>query len=140
MKTTSCPSLADGQSQGHMGLAGTAVADGDDDLTALDVFTPGQFHHQCLVQRGDGWQVEGVQPIHREETGRAATPRHHALMAVHEFQLSEAQPVLWVVHTLGGALGIQLFVIPEKAGQIQFLQMMLQQERGFAADAALLRT
>ena len=46
------PPLAGGQAQarGHVGLAGAAVADGDDVLTALDVFAAGQFHHQCLVQ------------------------------------------------------------------------------------------
>ena len=46
-------SLADGQAQagGHMGLAGATVADVDDILAALDVFTPGQLHHQRLVQR-----------------------------------------------------------------------------------------
>ena len=35
------PPLAGGQSQCHVGLAGAAVANGDDVFTALDVFAPG---------------------------------------------------------------------------------------------------
>ena len=48
--------LAGGQAQpqGHVGLAGAAVADGDDVLFPLNVFTPGQLHHQLLVHRWDG--------------------------------------------------------------------------------------
>ena len=56
-----------------MGLAGAAVADGDDVLTALDVFTPGQHQHQGLVQRRDG----------RESERRADPPLHHALVPVY---------------------------------------------------------
>ena len=40
------------QTQGHVGLAGATVADGDDILPMLDVFTPGQFHDQLFVHRG----------------------------------------------------------------------------------------
>ena len=112
------PALAGGQAQpqGHVSLAGAAVADGDDVLPALDVFTPGQFHHQRLVYRGDGREVEGVQTLHRGESGGADPPLHHALVAVNEFPLGEAQQVLRVVHILGGALGCHLTVLPEKAG------------------------
>ena len=35
--------------EGDVGLAGAAVADGDDILTALDVFAPGQLHDQSFV-------------------------------------------------------------------------------------------
>ena len=55
------PALAGGQSQpqGQVGLAGAAVADGDDVLPALDVFTACQLHHQRLVQRRYGREVRG---------------------------------------------------------------------------------
>ena len=61
--------LAGGQAQpqGDMGLAGAAVADGNDVLT---VFTPGQLHHQCLVQRRHGREVEAVQAFGCVEPGR----------------------------------------------------------------------
>ena len=122
------PALAGGQPQpkGHVGLAGAAVADGDDVLPALDVFTPGQFHHQRLVQRRDGWEVEGVQALHGRESGGADPPLHHALVAVDEFQLGEAQQVLGMIHTLGGALGCHLPVLSQEAGQLQFFEMVFQ--------------
>ena len=99
-----------------MGFAGAAVADGDDILPALDVFTPGQFHHQRLVQRGDGREVKGVQAFDGRESGGADPPLHHALVAVDEFQLREAQQVLGVIHTLGGALRGHLPVLSQEAG------------------------
>ena len=70
---------------------------------------------------------------------RAARMRrwHHALVAVDEFQFGETQQVVRVVHILGGALGGQLAVLPEEGGQPQFLQVMLQEQRGPVAHAAL---
>ena len=122
------PALAGGQAQpqGHVGLAGAAVADGDDVLPALDVFTACQFHHQGLVQRRDCREIEGVQTLHRGEPGGADPQLHHALVAVDELKLGEAQQVLGMIHTLGGALRGHLTVFPEKAGQLQLLQVVFQ--------------
>ena len=122
------PALARGQaqSQGDVGLAGAAVADGNDVLTALDVFATGQFHQQGLVHRGDGRKVKGVQAFDGRESGGADPPLHHSLVAVDEFQLGQPEQVFGVVHALGGALGRHLPVFPEEAGQLQFLQVMLQ--------------
>ena len=80
VKPTDHSPLADGQaqSQGDVGLAGAAVADGDDVLSALDVFTPGQLHDQWLVQRRDGQEVEGVQALGGGEARRADAALHHA--------------------------------------------------------------
>ena len=120
-----------------MGLAGAAVADGDYVLLALDVFATCQFHHQCLVHRGDGGKVEGVQAFDGGEAGSSDPPLHHALLAVDEFQFGEPEQVPWVVHSLGGALGRHLPVFPEEAGQLQFFQMVFQQQRGPVVHAAL---
>ena len=120
VKPTDIPlwQAAQAQPKGHVGLAGAAVADGDHVFTALDVFTPGQFHHQGLVHRWDGREVEGVQAFDGRESGGADPPLHHALVAVDEFQLGEAQQVLGMVHTLGGALGCHLTVLHEKGGLV----------------------
>ena len=120
-----------------MGLAGAAVSDGDDVLTALDVFAAGQLQHQGLVQRRDGREVEGVQAFYGEKAGGADPPFHHALVAVDEFQLGEAQQVLGMIHTLGGALRGQLPVLSQEAGQLQLLQVMFQQQRRPVVHAAL---
>ena len=91
VKPTDVPLLAGSQSQpkGYVGLAGAAVSDGDDVISMLDVFAADQLHHQGLVQRRDGWEVEGVQGLHCREPGSPDPPLHHALVAVDEFQLSE---------------------------------------------------
>ena len=111
-----------------MGLAGAAVAEGDGVLAALDVFAAGQFHYRGLVHRGDGGEVEGVQTFVCREAGRPDPPLNHALVAVYEFQLGEAQQVLRVVHIPGGALGCHLPVLPQEAGQLQFLQVVFQEQ------------
>ena len=99
-----------------MGLAGAAVAAGDDVFPALDVSTLGQFHHQRLVHRGDGREVEGVQTFHRGKAGRPDPPLHHALVAIDEFQLCQPQQVLGMIHSFGSTLGGHLPVLPQEAG------------------------
>ena len=113
------PSLAgsQAQTQGDVGLAGAAVADGDDVFPVLDVFAPGQFHHQGLVHRGDGQEVECVQGFDGGEVRGPDPALYHALVSVDEFQFSETQQVVGMVHSLGSALGGQLAVFPEEGGQ-----------------------
>ena len=120
-----------------MGLAGAAVADGDDVLSILDVFAADQFQHQGLVHRGDGGKVEGVQALDGGEAGGADPALHHALVAVDEFQFGQPEQVLRMVHPLGGALGGHLAVLPEEGGELQLLQMVFQEQRGPAVHAAL---
>ena len=140
VKPTDNPPLAGGQAQaeGYVSLSGAAVAHGDDVLTAQGVLAAGQFHHQCLVHRGYGQGVEGVQALDGGETSRADPPFHHALVAVDQFQFSQAQQVLGMVYIFGGSLGGQLTVFPEKAGQPELLKVVLQEQSGLAAHAALL--
>ena len=120
-----------------MGLAGAAVADGDDVFTALDVLAAGQLQHQGLVQRWDGREVEGVQAFHGGESGGAEPPFHLALVAVDEFQFRQPEQAGGVVHIFGGALRGHLPVFPEEAGQLQFLKVMFQQQRRPVVHAAL---
>ena len=68
------------QTQGHVGLAGATVADGDDILPMLDVFTPGQFHDQLFVHRGYGQEVEGVQAFDGRETGVPVSKGHRDVL------------------------------------------------------------
>ena len=130
--------LAGGQAQpqGDVGLAGAAVADGDDVLPALDVFAAGQLHHQVFVHRGDGRKVEGVQALDGGEVGGPDPALHHALVAVDECPFGQAQQVLGVVHALGGALGGHLPVLPQEAGQLQLLQVVFQEQGGPLVHAA----
>ena len=131
VKPTDHSPLAGGQAQaqGDVGLAGAAVADGDDVLSALDVFTPGQLHDQCFVKRGDGQEVEGVQAFRGGKACRADAALHHALVAVDEFQFGETQQIVRMIRTFGGALGGQLAVFPEEGGQLQLLEVVFQEQR-----------
>ena len=105
------------QAQGDVGLAGAAISDSDHVLPVLDVFTPGQFHDQGFVHRGDGQEVEGVQGFDGGETGGPDPALYHALVAVDEFQFGKTEQVVGVISALGGALGGQLAVLPEEGGQ-----------------------
>ena len=114
--------LAGGQPQGDVGLAGAAVADGDDVLSALDVFAAGQFHDQLFVHRGDGQEVEGVQAFDRGETGGPDPALHHALVAVDEFQFGQPEQVVGMVSALGGALEASLRYSLWKVGSFSSLR------------------
>ena len=126
------------QAQGDMGLAGATIADGNDVLAPFDVLAPGQLHDQWLVHRGDGGEVEGVQALGGREAGGADPALDRPLVAVGEFQLGQPQQVVGVADTLGGALGFQLAVFPQEAGQFQFLEMVLQEKRRPLAHHATL--
>ena len=128
VKPTDHSPLAGGQaqSQGDLGLAGAA---GDDVLSVLDVFTPGQLHDQCFVHRGDGQEVEGVQALRGGEACGADAAQHHALVAVNEFQFGKPKQVVGMVGTCGGALGGQLAVFTQEGGQLEFLQVVFQKQR-----------
>ena len=105
------------QTQGDVGLAGAAVADGDDVFMMFDVFAPGELHDQRLVHRGDGGEVEGVQALGGGEARGADPTLHHALVAVGEFQLGEPEQVVGMIGAFGRALGGQFAVLPEEGGQ-----------------------
>ena len=112
-----------------MSLAGAAVTDGDDVLTVLYVFATGQLNHRrALFTDGYGREVEGVQAFHRGEAGGPDPTLHHWLVPVDELKLSQPEQVLGMIHTLGGAPRGHLPVFPEEAGQLEFLQVMFQQE------------
>ena len=65
VKPTDSPPLAGGepQTEGHMGLAGAAVAYGDDVLPPVYVLAACQLHGQVLVHRRHGQEVEGVEAL-----------------------------------------------------------------------------
>ena len=83
------PPLAGGdpQAEGHMGLAGPAVADGDHVLTPVDVLASRQLHDQVLVHRRHGQEAEGVETLDCREACCLDPAVHHAMMAVYEFKL-----------------------------------------------------
>ena len=116
--------LAGGQSQaqGDVGLAGAAVADGDDVFMMLDVLAPGQLRDQWLVHRGDGGEVKGVQSLGGGKSCGADPALDHTLVAIGEFHFGEAEQVVGVADALGGALGSQLAILPQKVGSLSSLR------------------
>ena len=112
-----------------MGLASTAVADGDDVLTPVDVLAARQLHDQVLVHRRHGQEVEGVEALRCREAYSLDPAVHHAVMAVYQLKLCEPQQVARMVDALGGALAGHLAVLSQEGGQLQLLEVVLQQHR-----------
>ena len=106
-----------------MGLAGAAVAERDDVLAALDIFTARQLHDQHLVERWDGLEVEAVEAFDGGEPGLPDPPLDHPAFAVDQFQFSEADEMAHMVGALGGALAGQLVVLAQKGRQLQGLEV-----------------
>ena len=123
--------LAGGESQteGHMGLAGAAVADGDDVLPPVYVLAACQLHGQVLVHRRHGQEVEGVEALGGGEACRLDPAVNHPMMAVYQLKLREPQQVARMVDALGGALAGYLAVLSQERRQLQLLEVMLQQHR-----------
>ena len=111
-----------------MGLAGAAVADGDDVLPAVYVLAPGQLGHQLPVHRRDRKEVEGVEALDRREACSPDASLHHAVVSVYELQFRQPEQVVWVVHPLGGALGCHLPVLPEEGRQPKLPEVVFQQD------------
>ncbi len=73
------------ETEGDMGLAGSAVAERDDILTTLDVFASRQLQNQHLVERCDGLEVEAVEAFDGGEPGLSDPPLDHAALTVDQF-------------------------------------------------------
>ena len=111
-----------------MGLAGAAVAECDDVLAALDVFTSRQFQDQHLVERRNGLEVEAVEAFDGGEFGLPDPPFDHAALTVDQFQLGQADEIAHVVGAFGGALPGLLVVLAQEGRQLQGLEVMGQQQ------------
>ena len=70
------------KAESDMGLAGAAVAERDDVLAALGIFTARQLHDQHLVERWDGLEVEAVEAFDGGEPGLPDPPLDHPAFAV----------------------------------------------------------
>ena len=87
-----------------MGLAGATVADGDDVLPSLDVFTRASSMTRALFTDGMARKSK-VSRLLTAGKRAARIRRYHALVAVNEFQFSEAQQVVGMGHSLGRRTG-----------------------------------
>ena len=115
------------ETEGDMGLAGSAVAERDDILTTLDVFASRQLQNQHLVERCDGLEVEAVEAFDGGEPGLSDPPLDHAALTVDQFQLGQTDKIPHIVGALGGALAGQLVVFAQERRQFQGLEVMGQQ-------------
>ena len=124
------------EAEGDMGLAGAAVAERDDVLSTLDVFTSCQFQDQHLVERGNGFEVEAIEAFDGRELGLPDPPLDHAALAVDQFQFAEADQVTHMVDALGGALAGLLVVFAQEGRQLEPFEVVGQQHlRRIAHDA-----
>jgi len=104
-----------------MRLACAAVSYGDDVLVAGDVITACQFHHQHLVQRGHGFEVEAIQALGGRELCSLDPPFHHTPFPVDEFQFSEAQKIPGMVNPFCRTLFGDLVILTQERRQAQGL-------------------
>ena len=125
------PPLAGGESQaeGHMGLAGPAVADSDDVLPPVYILSACKLHDQVLVHRRHGQEVECVEALRGREACSLDPAVRHAMMAIYRLKLREPQQVAWMVDTLDGTLAGHLAVLSQEGRQLQLLEVVLQQHR-----------
>ncbi len=102
--------------------------DCDDVLVAGDVITARQLHHQHLVQRGHGLEVEAVETFDGRELCSLDPPFHHAAFPVDEFQFGKPQKVTGMINAFCRALFGDFVILAQESRQTQGLQMMGQQQ------------
>jgi hypothetical protein len=124
------PLLAGGECEAErdVGLAGTAGAKGDDVFTALDVVATGEFQDEGLVEGGDGREIEAVEAFDGGKARRLDAPLDHAALAVDELQLGQTQQIADVIRPLAGAKPSLLVVLAQEARQLEFLEVMGEQD------------
>ena len=122
--------LARGQSQtqAHMRLARTAWPQSDDVLSALDPLASGELEDLGLVERGDGFELEGVEALDGGELRRLDTPLDETALAVDEFEFHQSGQERHVVQTLVGALARHLVVLAKEGRELEGLEPVLEQD------------
>ena len=84
-----------------------------------------------------GLEVEGIQALDRGKTGRLDAPLDHAAFAVDQLQLGKTQQKARVVAVLCGAETGKLLVLAQEGRQLEFLEMMGEQDPRFSAMGGL---
>jgi hypothetical protein len=104
------------QTQGHVGFAGAAVAQGDHIVSARDVFTTGQLRHPDFVERRDGGKVEAVQAFDGGKAGGPDAPLDQAPFPVDQFLFAQAQQIGREIRAFLGTLFGQSIVFAQEGG------------------------
>ena len=124
-----------------MALAGAGVADRNDVLAPLDVLRARQLHHQRLVQGRQRREVEAVEALDRREPGGLDPALDHAPLAIDQLLLGQSQQIARIIDALGSTLARLSVVLAQERRQLQYLQVMGQQNlRCIAHDAAPARS
>jgi hypothetical protein len=92
-----------------MGLAGSAIAEGDEVLAASDILAAGKLQHEHLVEAGDGGEIECLEVLDRRKP----------CLAVEKLKLDEAQQVTDMVDAIAGGLARDLLVSAQDGWQFQ---------------------
>ncbi len=124
--------LAGGEADrgGDVGLAGAARSQGDDVVVAGNELSPGAIEHALLVEAGDGLEIEALQTLDRRELGGLDPVIDHPGFAVEELEFDQPGQMAHMVDVIAGALSRQLLMLARNGGQLQPLEMMLEQQLG----------
>ena len=132
------PFLAGGepQAKGDVGFAGATWAKGDHVLPPFHPVAAHQLQNLHLVELGDRLEVEAVKAFCGREPGCLDAALDHPSFAIAQLQFYQALQELDVVQPLGGALARHLLILAQEGGQLQPLEVMLQQDLGGMGHSA----
>ena len=119
------------KSQGDVALARAAVAKRDDVLAPQDVFASRKLQDQHLVERGDGAELEAVEPLHGREASGANAALHHTPLALNQFKLAKPEQIAHMIDAAARAFLGDFFVFGENGWQLELLEMMPEQQLRF---------
>ena len=118
-----------------MGLAGTAVAECDHVLAAINVRAPCQVQDQHFVERRNSLEVEALQALNRREPSLSDPPLDHPALTIDQFQFGKAQQIPDMIGAFCGTLASQFVVLTQEGRQLEGLELMSQSYRRIVLPA-----
>ena len=108
--------------------ARAAVAKRDDVLAPQDVFASRQLQDQHFVERGDGAELEAVEPLHGRKARRANAALHHAPLTLDQLKLAKPEQIAHMIDAATRAFLGDFLVLGENGWQLELLEMMPEQQ------------
>jgi hypothetical protein len=116
------------ESQGDVALACAAVAKRDDVLAPEDVFASRKLQDQHLVERGDGVELEAVEPLHGREARGANAALHHTPLPLDQLKLAKPEQIAHMIDAAARAFLGDFLIFGENGWQLELLEMMPEQQ------------
>ena len=119
------------QGGGQVGLTGTGVTEKEHVFALIDILPAHEFAHERFVDRGLGFESEALEGFEHREAGVFDPSLGGPLFAFNELAFDQLQQEGGIVEPVPGTGCGHRRPLAQDGGQLQFLEVMLQQQLVF---------